>query len=88
MLLDEIKNTIKYAVELDIDYLEVFLGYKGDKVLRITTRSQHVIGLLETYLENLDLEYKSEFEISGKYNSSYNLYVGVEDSSIFHLKET
>ncbi|MCD6433605.1 MAG: hypothetical protein J7L21_06150 [Sulfurimonas sp.] len=87
MLLEEMKNTIKYAVELDIDYIEVFMGYKGDKVLRITTKSQHVIGLLETYLENLELEYKSEFEISGKYDASYNIYVGVEDSSIFRLKE-
>lgn len=32
MLLDNMKGLIKYTIELDIDCLEIFLGYEGVKV--------------------------------------------------------
>ena len=86
MILDRMKNVIKYVIELDIDYLEIFMGYKGDKVLKITSHSQAAIDKIEAYLDNMELEYKSEFDVSGRYNASYNLFVVVEDSSIFQLK--
>lgn len=88
MLLEKMRSVIKYAIDLDIDYLETFVGYEGDKVLKITTKSQHVIDLIEAYLKKINLEYKSEFDISGQHGSSYNLYVGVEDPSIFRLKKS
>lgn len=86
MILDKMKDVIKYAVELDVDYLEIFMGYKGDKVLKITSKSRDAIDKIEAYLNNLELEYKSEFDVSGKHDASFNLFVGVEDSSIFQLK--
>jgi hypothetical protein len=86
MLLRNIKNVIKYAIELDIDYIETFLGYEGDNVLKITTRKESVIELLKTYLDNLGLEYKHTYELSGGIGGSYNIFVGVEDPSIFKLK--
>ena len=39
MFVRDMKSIIKYAIELDIDYLETFLGYEGDNVLKVTTRS-------------------------------------------------
>ncbi|MCK4974028.1 MAG: hypothetical protein KAR81_02150 [Sulfurimonas sp.] len=85
MVLEEMKNIIRYVIELDIEYLESFLGYDGDKVLRVTTRSKHALELMEAYLDNLDLEYKSEFIV---YDASYKLFVGVGDPSVFKLKKT
>ncbi|MCD6172159.1 MAG: hypothetical protein J7J96_00030 [Sulfurimonas sp.] len=86
MILDKMKDVISYSMELDINYLEIFMGYKGDKVLKITSKSRDAIDKIEAYLNKLDLEFKSEFDVSGKHDSSFNLYVGVEDSSVFQLK--
>jgi hypothetical protein len=86
LLLPDTKSIIKYAIELDIDYIETFLGYEGDNVLKITTRSEKVIGLIKSYLENMGLKYKYEYELSGKNGPGYSIYVGIEDASIFKLK--
>lgn len=86
MIVRELKNIIKYAIELDIEYIETFLGYEGDNVLRITTKKEKVAKLIEEYIKNLGLEYKSEFEVLGKVYGSYNIYVGVENLSVFRLK--
>jgi len=86
MLQAEMKSIIKYVIELDIDYLESFLGYEGDKVLKITTKSKAVVDLIESYVKNLDLDCKHEYEISGEHGAGYNLFIGVEDTSVFKLK--
>ena len=86
MILDGMKEVIKYTIDLDIDYLEIFMGYKGDKVLKITSKSRDAVDHIEKYLDKKGLEYKSEFDVSGKHDASFNLFVGVEDSSIFQLK--
>ncbi|MCD4667102.1 MAG: hypothetical protein K8R44_00645 [Sulfurimonas sp.] len=86
MILEKMKDVISYAMDLDVDYLEVFMGYKGDKVLKITSKSREAIDKIEAYLKKIDLDFKSEFDMSGKYDASFNLYVGVEDDSIFQLK--
>ncbi len=83
MVLQQMKNIIKYAIELDINYIETFLGYEGDSVLKITLKNQDAVHLLEKYIKNLGLIYKSEFEVSTK---RYHIFVGVEDSNVFKLK--
>ena len=80
------KSVIKYAIELDIDYIESFLGYEGDKVLEIITKRKDVVDLIESYVKNLDMDCKVEYEISGKYGSAYTIFIGVEDPSVFKLK--
>jgi len=86
MLIDTMKSLIKYAIELDIDYLEIFLGYEGDKVLHIITGSKNVVALINSYAKNLDLDCKDEYDLSGKYGAAFNLYIGVEDSSVYKFK--
>jgi len=78
MLQANMKSVIKYAIELDIDYIESFLGYEGDKVLEIITKSKAVV-------DHLDCKF--EYEISGKYGPCYNIFIGVEDTSVFKLKK-
>jgi hypothetical protein len=77
---------IKYAIELDIDYIKSFLGYEGDKVLEIITKRKEVADLIESYAKNLDLDCKYEYEISGEHGPSYKIFIGVEDPSVFKLK--
>ena len=84
MLLEEIKNVIKYVIELDIDYLETFLGYEGDKVIKVTTKTKDTVELIKSYLDNLGLKYKVEY----KYESGYFFYVGIEEPDFFQLKRT
>ena len=86
MLLSDTKNIIKYVIELDIDYIETFLGYEGDNVLKITTKKENVLELIKSYLENMNLNYKSSYELSGKNGPGYEIFVGIEDSSLFKLK--
>ena len=86
MLLLKMKSIIKYAIELDIEYLETFLGYEGDNVLKITSKNKATIDLLKTYLDNLDLKYKSEYELSGKNGTNYILFVVIENPDVIKLK--
>ena len=87
MLLANMKSVIKYAIELDIDYIESSLGYEGDKVLEIITKRKDVVELIKSYAKNLDLDCKVEYEISGKYGPCYNIFIGVENESVFKLKK-
>jgi hypothetical protein len=87
MIQAKMKSVIKYAIELDIDYIESFLGYEGDKVLKIITKSKEVVDLIESYAKNLDLDSKFEYEFSGEHGPGYNLFIGVEDTSVFKLKK-
>ena len=87
MLQANMKSIIKYAIELDIDYIESFLGYEGDKVLEFITKKKEVVDLIETYVKNLGLDCKVEYEITGKYGPGYKMFIGVEDPSIFKLKK-
>lgn len=83
MLLKEMKDVIKYAIELDIEYLETFLGYEGDKVLKVISKSGDVINKIGAYLENMGLTYKAEYNVD---TQRHELFVGVEDPSVFKLK--
>ncbi|HEY9130056.1 MAG TPA: hypothetical protein VIN02_09470 [Sulfurovum sp.] len=87
MLQANMKSIIKYAIELDIDYIESFLGYEGDKVLEFITKKKEVVDLIEAYVKNLGLDCKVEYEISGKYGPCYTMFIGVEDPSVFKLKK-
>ncbi len=86
MLNANMKSIIKYVIELEIDYLEVFLGYQGDKVLHVTTASKDVVALIEKYAKNLDLDCNYQYNMEGKHGPAYSLYVGVEDSSVYKFK--
>ncbi len=81
------KQLIKYAIELDIDYLETFLGYEGDNVLKITTRNKETLEAMEEFLKNIDLKYKTDFDISAGTSGGHVIYIGVEDPSLFKLKK-
>ncbi|UPT78157.1 hypothetical protein MN086_03180 [Sulfurovum sp. XGS-02] len=87
MLQADMKSVIKYAIELDIDYIKSFLGYEGDKVLEFITKKKEVVELIESYANNLGLDCKHEFEIAGEHGPSYNIFIGVEDPSVFKLKK-
>ncbi len=85
----EMKKVIKYAIELDIEQIETFTGYMGDKVLKITTPSMTTVDLIRAFLENMELTYKfdPEYKTSSKQDHKYLIFVGVEDPSMLRLKK-
>lgn len=87
MFQSRMKSLIKYAIELDIDYIESFLGNEGDKVLEIITKRKDVIDLIKSYANNLDLDCRVEFQITGEHAPCYNLFTSVEDPYIYKLKK-
>lgn len=87
MIVRKMKQLIKYAIELDIDYLETFLGYEGDNVLKIITTNKETLEAMEKFLDNIDLEYKVDFDISAGPTGGHVLYVGVENPGLFKLKK-
>ena len=52
----------------------------------VITKFEKVIKLLEAYVENLDLKYKSEYDVNGKYGASYSIYIGIDDENVFKFK--
>ncbi|WP_455756078.1 hypothetical protein [Sulfurimonas sp.] len=86
MVLREIKAIVKYAMELDIRHFESFRGYKGDSVVKITADNSSTLDLIEKFAENMDGTIKRDFELTGGYPGSHNIYIGFVNEDIFQLK--
>jgi len=87
MILHEMKMIIKFVMELDIDTLETFKGYHGDSVLKVTLRDPHTRDKIDKFLENLDLKYKNDYDITQIRGGAYSIFVGIEDPDVYKLKE-
>lgn len=79
------KDIIRFALDLAIDSINTYSGYKGDLVVKIRTRNKSDV--LEIRKHALFLEVK-EVVIKEKLDTAqYEIYCVTKDDSVYHLRE-
>ena len=87
MIAKEIREMVKQVIDLDITYLETFMGYKGDTVLKIVLEKKDVRDHIVRIAHKMSgLDFKANFEFDGKYKGQYSLFIAYEDPDIYQLK--
>ena len=85
MIIKEAKQVIKYIIELDINFIETFQGYKGDTVLKVKSDSKEEINKCALFLENMGLSPDIKHTIDDRFGD-YTLYVGFVHEEVYQLK--
>ncbi len=86
MIAKEIRNIVKEVIDMDITYLETFMGYKGDTVLKIVLEKKDIRDIIVKIAHRDGLDFKSDFELDGRYNGQYKLFIAYENPEIYQLK--
>ena len=87
----DMKMLIKYAVELDINSLRTFNGYKGGDILAFTSNSPDVIKSIRTFCYKLEISTNikrnnNEYEIFCEFGID-RFSIDDTDDLIYELKE-
>lgn len=80
----ERKEMIRYALDLDIDDINTYSGYRGDLIVKFTTKDMHTVVAIRKYAMTLDLK-----EVVVKQNPhllEYEIYCVTPDAEVYHLK--
>jgi len=78
------KQIIRFALDLQIDSINTYSGYKGDLIVKILTRNKSDV--LEIRKHALFLEIK-EVVIKEKLDTAqYEIYCVTEDDGVYHLR--
>ena len=78
------KQIICFAVNLDIEELHAYAGYKGDLIIKITTKHKEVLAKIRKYalsLEIVDVVMKQNVGLA-----LYEIYCVTEDDDIYHIQ--
>lgn len=80
----ERKQIIQYALDFDIDDINTYAGYKGDLIVKITTRDIHAVASIRHFADELNLK-----EVVVKQNphiDEYEIFCVTPDKEVYHLK--
>jgi hypothetical protein len=80
---DDRKNIIRFALQFDINDIHTYSGYKGGLVLKITTRSAHVVNEIEKYALSIPIE---EVAVKKNHLMLFEIYCITKDSDVYELK--
>ena len=83
-MLQEIqKEIIRYALDLEIDSVNTYAGYKGDLIVKILTKNKNDV--LEIRKQGYSLGVK-EVVIKEKLDTKqFEIYCVIEDHGFYHL---
>jgi hypothetical protein len=84
MMQTERKQIIQYALDFDIDDINTYAGYKGDLIVKITTKDIHTVAAIRQFTDELDLK-----EVVVKQNphiEEYEIFCVTPDKEVYHLK--
>ncbi len=75
---------IRYALDFHIEDVNTYSGYKGDLVVKITTKDKDVVSAIRKYGLSLGIE-----DIVVKHNPNlllYELYCVTTNEEVYHVK--
>lgn len=81
---EERRKIIRYALDYEIENINTYAGYKGDLIVKITTKDIHAAAEIRKYADALGLK-----EIVVKENPSveeYEIFCVTPDKAVYHLK--
>ena len=71
---------------MDITYLETFRGYKGDTVLKVVCEKQEIRNKISKLANLAGLDFRTDFELDGRFSGQHNIFIACEDPDIYQLK--
>lgn len=80
----ERKQIIRFALDFDIDNINTYAGYKGDLIVKITTRDIHAVASIRHFADELELK-----EVVVKQNphiDEFEIFCVTPDKEVYHLK--
>jgi hypothetical protein len=80
----ERKKIIQYALDFEIDDINTYSGYKGDLIVKITTKDIHAVVAMRKFAMDLNIK-----EVVVKHNPhllEYEIYCVTPDTEVYHLK--
>lgn len=85
----DMKSLIKYAIELDIESLKTFNGYKGGDILAFETTDKEVIVKIKKFCHNLEVD--TNVKVKGKNYTifcefGFDRFSTADDLGVYELK--
>lgn len=80
----ERNKIIRYALDFYIEDVNTYAGYKGDLIVKITTKDKDAVIAIRKYALSLGVK-----DIVVKHNPNlivYEVYCVTEDESVYHVK--
>ncbi len=80
----ERKQIIRYTLDFDIDNINTYAGYKGDLIVKITTKDMHAVTAIRRFAHDLNIK-----EVVIKQNPhllEYEIFCVTPDKEVYHLK--
>lgn len=80
----ERKKIIQYALDFDIENINTYSGYKGDLIVKITTKDMHAVTAIRRYAHDLDIK-----EVVIKQNHhlmEFEIFCVTPDKEVYRLK--
>ncbi len=80
----ERKKIIRFALDYDIEDVNTYAGYKGDLIVKISTKDIKVAGNILEFARSLNI-----LDVVVKQNMDlimYEIYCVTEDKNVYHLK--
>jgi hypothetical protein len=81
---EERKKIVQFALDLEIEELRVYPGYKGDLIVKITTKNKEALMKVRKFALSLEL-----LDVIIKQNTNlalYEVYCVTEDDDIYHIQ--
>lgn len=75
---------IRFALDYDIENINTYAGYKGDLIVKFSTKDIHAAASIRRYAEELKLK-----EVVIKQNphiEEYEIFCITPDKEVYHLK--
>lgn len=80
----ERNKIIRYALDFNIEDVNTYSGYKGDLIVKITTKDKDVVIAIRKYAISLGVE-----DVVVKHNPNlvlYELYCVTANEAVYHIK--
>lgn len=80
----ERKKIIQYALDFEIDDINTYSGYKGDLIVKITTKDMKTVVAIHRFANSLDIK-----EVVVKQNPhllEFEIFCVTPDKEVYHLK--
>jgi hypothetical protein len=78
------KKIIQYALQFDIHDIHTYSGYKGGLLVKITTRSPHVVDQIEKFA--LSIPAVEEVAVKKNHLMQFEIFCVTKDNNVYELK--
>ena len=81
----ERKKIIRYALDHEIENINTYAGYKGDLIVKITTKDIHAVAQIRKFASDLNMK-----EVVVKQNPhllEFEIFCVTPDKEVYHLRD-